>query len=269
MLHHQLRAAPDKTAIAVYLEDLYGKYHHPEFIHPDPLEFLSRYPCAGDREIVALVAALLAYGRVAQILKSVEKVLSILTISPRDFLVSASPKALSCQCAGFVHRFTKAEDLSSILVGIRSVLRRQRSLEACFRAGDKKQFGPTILPGLIHLVQTLGSSAPRNPGHILPDPTKGSALKRFNLFLRWMVRKDAVDPGGWAVNPGRLIVPLDVHMHRMALCLGFTGRKSADMKTALETTEGFRSICPEDPVRFDFCVTRLGILKIPIPRVEP
>ncbi len=95
---------------------------------------------------------------------------------------------------------------------------------------------------------------------LLPSPGKGSACKRLNLFLRWMVRSDDVDPGGWSgVDAGKLIVPLDTHMHRMGLEVGLTRRKQADMQAALEVTRAFRTIAPEDPVRYDFALTRLGI----------
>ncbi|MBW2545477.1 MAG: TIGR02757 family protein, partial [Deltaproteobacteria bacterium] len=96
----------------------------------------------------------------------------------------------------------------------------------------------------------------------VPLPAKGSACKRLNLFLRWMVRRDDVDPGGWDdIPPSKLVIPLDTHMHRICLAFGFTKRKQADMKTALEITDSFRAIVPDDPVRYDFALTRLGIRK--------
>ncbi|HOX23780.1 MAG TPA: DUF2400 family protein, partial [Elusimicrobiales bacterium] len=89
---------------------------------------------------------------------------------------------------------------------------------------------------------------------------QSSPLKRWNLYFRWMVRKDAVDPGGWnKIPPSSLIVPLDTHMQRIAKLLGLTKRKQADMKTALEITAAFAAVRPEDPVRYDFCLTRFGI----------
>jgi uncharacterized protein (TIGR02757 family) len=94
----------------------------------------------------------------------------------------------------------------------------------------------------------------------VPSPVGGSACKRLNLFLRWMVRQDGVDPGGWDNVPqSKLIVPVDTHMHRICLRLGLTTRKQANMATALEITEGFRALAPDDPVRYDFSLTRLGI----------
>jgi uncharacterized protein (TIGR02757 family) len=97
-------------------------------------------------------------------------------------------------------------------------------------------------------------------GRLLADPRDKSACKRLNLYLRWMVRRDDVDPGGWeGVRPAQLVVPLDVHMHRIGRALGLTQRQQADCRTALEVTEAFRKISPEDPVKYDFALTRLGI----------
>ncbi|MEJ2656586.1 MAG: DUF2400 family protein, partial [Desulfobacterales bacterium] len=97
-------------------------------------------------------------------------------------------------------------------------------------------------------------------GHLIALPQRGSACKRMNLLLRWMVRKDNVDPGGWRGVPwSKLIIPLDTHMHKIGLKLGFTKNRQANMRTALEITSGFRKIIPEDPVKYDFALTRFGI----------
>lgn len=118
----------------------------------------------------------------------------------------------------------------------------------------------TVLPALDAFVTELTAVFEGKPVSLLPAPAKGSACKRLNLYLRWMVRKDNVDPGGWdGIPASRLVVPLDVHMHRISSSLGLTARKAADIKTAIEITRAFRKISPEDPVRYDFCLTRLGI----------
>ena len=97
----------------------------------------------------------------------------------------------------------------------------------------------------------------------MPSHTGGSAFKRLNLFLRWMIRDDDVDPGGWKGIPAsKLIIPLDTHMHRISLSLGLTGRKQADMKTAVEITGSFKKIEKNDPIRYDFALTRIGINKL-------
>ena len=109
-------------------------------------------------------------------------------------------------------------------------------------------------------MKELSAPFPGKPRSLLPSPVAGSACKRLNLFLRWMVRRDEVDPGGWDhVPPSKLIVPLDIHMHRISLQLGLTGRKQANLKAACEITNAFRAIEPDDPVRYDFSLTRLGI----------
>ncbi len=98
------------------------------------------------------------------------------------------------------------------------------------------------------------------PTSLLPCPTRGSCCKRLNLWFRWMVRSDAVDPGGWVgVSPSVLLVPLDTHMWKVGRSLGFTARKCPDLKAVLEITDGFRGLCPCDPVRYDFTLTRFGI----------
>ena len=114
----------------------------------------------------------------------------------------------------------------------------------------------TVLGAMTAFASQLG----RDCAHLVARPEKGSACKRMSLFLRWMVREDAVDPGGWTgVSPAQLIVPLDVHMERIGQMLNLTGRKSPNMGMALDITEAFRSMAPDDPVKYDFALTRFGI----------
>ncbi|MEW6614971.1 MAG: TIGR02757 family protein [Thermodesulfobacteriota bacterium] len=241
------------------LDDLYARYNRREFVHPDPLEFLYHYEDIRDREIVGLVASALAYGRVQQILKSVSFVLQRMQPSPSLFLSHASREALLLDFAGFKHRFTTREDIVSMLLGIKGIIERYGSLQACFVAGIN-DCDSTILPAISAFAKELNTEQNGSPNSLLPSPTKGSACKRLNLFLRWMVRKDEVDPGGWdTVKASKLIVPLDTHMHRICLSLKITGRKQADIRTATEITAAFRTISPDDPVRYDFALTRLGI----------
>ena len=106
----------------------------------------------------------------------------------------------------------------------------------------------------------MDEESEHNCGILITPPEKGSACKRFNLFLRWMVRCDSVDPGGWkCIDKKDLLVPVDTHMFDIATRLGFTHRRYGDLKAALEITAGFARYCPEDPVKFDFSLTRLGI----------
>jgi uncharacterized protein (TIGR02757 family) len=241
------------------LEQLYVQYNRREYIHPDPLEFVHLYPAPLDREVVGMLASALAYGRVRQILKSVSEVLHRMGESPSEFVLTQSQNRTQKILKDFRHRFTGGDQLAALLGGIKRVIERYGSLEACFVAHCEPQ-DATILPALTAFVRELRANAPDDMTMLLPSPGKGSACKRLNLFLRWMVRSDDVDPGGWSgVEAGKLIVPLDTHMHRMGLEAGLTRRKQADMQAALEVTRAFRTIAPEDPVRYDFALTRLGI----------
>lgn len=246
-------------ALGRELERLYEHYNSQAWIHPDPLEFLHDYKDIKDREIVGIIASSLAYGRVAQILQSVGKVLSLLGPSPYQYLLSARPESIRGGLEGFKHRFTTEEEMTGLLLGIRGVLESYGSLEACFFKG--LSMGPEpASAGLCFLVERLlgGSSILCNS--LLPHPSRGSACKRLNLFLRWMVRHDEVDPGGWkALSPAELLVPLDTHMHRICAHLGLTARKDASLATAREITNAFKEIAPHDPIRYDFALTRLGI----------
>ncbi|MBW2631921.1 MAG: TIGR02757 family protein [Deltaproteobacteria bacterium] len=243
------------------LEHLYGKYNKREFVHPDPLEFLYNYNEIRDREIVGLIASSLAYGRVLQINKSVSIILDRMTPSPFDFLEVASMESLLHTFYDFKHRFTAGDEFAAMLFGMKNVIMKYGSLYACFKTGFINN-GESILPAITEFVEELSSGFNCGSNSLLPLPAKGSACKRLNLFLRWMVRRDDVDPGGWDdISPSRLVIPLDTHMHRICLALGITKRKQADMKTALEITCSFQMIAPHDPVRYDFALTRLGIRK--------
>jgi uncharacterized protein (TIGR02757 family) len=240
------------------LEDLYARYNRRVFVHPDPLEFLYAYEDPRDREVAGLVAATMAVGRVAHILKSVGCVLGRLSDRPSRFIEAASAAALEKALADCQHRFLYGRDLAAMLWGARLAMKRHGSLGKCFASGMGKD-DETVLPALGAFVEELtgGGTA---CGRLLCHPAAGSACKRLNLYLRWMVRRDDVDPGGWrGVSPARLVVPLDTHMHRIGLALGLTRSRYANLRTVLEITAGFRQIVPDDPVRYDFALTRLGI----------
>ena len=239
------------------LDCLYSTYNQRQFVNPDPLIFLYDYEDKQDREIVGLAAACLAYGRVEMILKIVAQVLEKLGPSPRAYILSRTRKDMALDFKGFRYRFASEGHLVDLLWGIRQVLDEFSSLENCFYEGWSPK-DETVLGGLTFFFRQLGRG--REIGHLLADPEKKSACKRSHLFLRWMIRQDAVDPGGWEkASPSQLMVPLDTHMHRAGLMLGFTRRKNADFMAALEITKGFRKISEQDPVKYDFCLTRFGI----------
>jgi uncharacterized protein (TIGR02757 family) len=239
------------------LDAIYQQYNQRKYVDPDPLLFLYDYPEIRDREIAGIIAACLAYGRVEMIMKTVGRVLEKLGDSPFEFLSNTRDGQIDTLFTGFKYRFATDVHLSNLLRGIKGVVQEFGSLENCFSEGG----GPsdeTVLAGLGQLYQGLNQKGPT--GHLLADPGKTSACKRSHLFLRWMVRKDLVDPGGWnSVSPGQLIIPLDTHMYKIGTLMGFTQRKSPDGICALEITSGFREILSDDPVKYDFALTRFGI----------
>ena len=242
------------------LEAVYELFNNPEYIHPDPLEFVYLYPENRDREVVGLIAACLAYGRVQTILKSVSEILTPMGPSPHAFIISHTLEDFKEIYTGFTHRFTKGEEIAGFLEAIRQILMDYGSLKACFFTHDKPE-ASNLKVALAGFVSSLRCAAGISPCSLLPDPEKGSAMKRLNLFLRWMVRRDRVDPGIWGdISPERLIYPLDTHIHAFGLRYCLTGRRSADQKTAMEITDAFRTISPGDPVKYDFALSRLGIL---------
>ena len=240
------------------LEKLYRRCNTRIYVHPDPIEFLYEYEDLRDREIVGMIASSLAYGRVVQILKSVRTVLEALGPSPYLFLVSADHETIRKPLEDFVHRFARGGHVAALLWGIKQAIVRYGSLYNCFASGMSSA-DENLFPAMCAFAAEITGKA-NGPGHLVACPEKGSACKRLNLYLRWMVRKDRVDPGGWdEISPGRLIIPLDTHMHRIGLALKLTNRKQADLRTALELTSGFKAISPDDPLKYDFALTRLGI----------
>lgn len=239
------------------LEHLYDTYTRRRFVNPDPLLFLYRYPDIRDREVAALVGACLAYGRVEMIMKAVDQVLGFLGPSPAVRVAGLTAAEMNRGLAGFTYRFARQSHVMHLLGGIQRVIREYGSLETCFMTGMDPDDN-TVVSGLTFLCRKLDPEGAC--GHLLADPAKNSACKRSHLFLRWMVRRDRVDPGGWdQVRPAQLLIPLDRHMFNAGRILGFTRRRSPDRAACLEITEGFRRIQPKDPVKYDFCLTRFGI----------
>ena len=233
----------------------------------DPLAFPHRYRNPLDKEVTALVASSLAFGRVASIQASLERIFAALGPAPGQFLLDfdgETPSGLRT----FVHRWVGAREITAFLFAISGVLREHGSLGALFAAGDEP--GDDYLPALDRFFGALRAKARANgaaPSHglrfLLPSPGEGSASKRAHLFLRWTIRTEDLDLGlfrGGLFDPARLLLPMDTHVHRIATYLGLTRRKTADLKAAREATRWLRLVSPSDPVAFDWALSRLGIL---------
>jgi len=248
------------------LERLYRKYNHRDLIKPDPLQFVYRYSVPSDMEIVALLAASLAYGRVQQIQKSLTDLFERMGESPYAF-VQGFDKAKRERLNGFKHRFTTGEDISDLLALLKKVLKRYGNIQSFFVEGYSPN-DKNIIPALTRFCDSLyaiyskqhSGKVSRGLKFLLAGPAGGSACKRLNLFLRWMVRKDDVDLGLWkSVDKAKLIVPVDVHIGRLSRILGLYSRKTVSLSAAVEITESFAEIEPADPVKYDFALSRIGI----------
>ncbi len=250
------------------LEQLHGKYNHRTFIEPDPLQFVYRYTDPADMEIVGFLSAGLAYGRVEQIEKSLTQLFGHMGKSPHAFVWDFG-KAERRRLKDFKHRFTTGQDIADLLELLQSVLSEFGSVETFFTRGydlnDKNTIAALsrFCDSLLNIyAETHNGSVTKGLSYLLPKPAAGSACKRLNLFLRWMVRKDDVDPGLWtSIDKSKLLVPVDVHMARLSGILGFHNGKTASLSTAVKITYRFTEIEPADPVKYDFALSRIGILK--------
>ena len=236
---------------------------------PDPVQLVHRYEDSADREIAGFCAAGLAFGRVESILRSVDRLLEVMRPSPAAFVRAFDPATDQRKLESLGHRWTRAEDLAALLLVLRRMLDHAGSIESFFVEGDDPcapDVGPAIESfcrrALDTSLSTVYGRAPARPGvaYFFPRPSLGSACKRLNLYLRWMVRRDGIDPGGWTrVKPSRLIVPLDVHVVRVGRCLGLTRRTSPGWEMAREVTGALRQFDPDDPVRYDFALCHVGM----------
>lgn len=245
----------------IFLDGLYNKYSKQELVYPDPVGFLYKFKDPKDKEIAGLIASSLAYGRVIQINKSVDTVIKKMNPSPYNFIVDSSEETIHKTFSGFKHRFTTDIELSALIIAIKKCIEEHDSIEKCFLNGLKKS-DKNVFNALSNFSETLMSYSNLSKNSLIPLPLKGSACKRQNLYLRWMVREDNVDPGGWKeIKKSILIMPIDTHIHKLSLKLNLTTRKNADMRAAIEITESFKKINPEDPIKYDFALTKASMLQ--------
>ncbi len=258
----------DVAKLRDVLEGLYARYNHRRLIAPDPLQFVYRYRSVADKEIVGFLSAALAYGRVEQIEKKLTKLFSRMGDSPRAFVLNFG-RAERKSLVGFRHRFTSGNDISDLLRLLRSVLEKEGSIEKYFLKGYNAE-QESVVPALSRFCESLlGMYAQAHNGkvgtglkYLLSNPANGSACKRLNLFLRWMVRDDEVDTGLWkGVDKAKLIVPVDVHIGRLCRILGLYEQKTVSLAAAKRITESFAEIEPADPVKYDFALSRIGIVE--------
>lgn len=251
------------------MERLYEDYNR-EDAAMDPIQIVRRYADPADQEVVGFCAAALAFGRVASVMNSIETLAAILGPSPAAFVRGFDPQGAHPELRVMVHRWTRGADLVALLWVIRQMLERGGSIEGFFLEDYEEDAADITeaLDGFSRRALALDLRAaygrvPKRPGvcYFFTRPSAGSGCKRLNLFLRWMVRRDAVDLGVWTrVPPAKLVVPLDTHVIRLGQCLRLTRYTSPGWKMASEITSTLRTLDPIDPVKFDFSLCHVGMM---------
>lgn len=251
------------------LDRLYADFNYPDSA-ADPIQIVRRYERLDDREVVGFCAAALAFGRVASVLQSIERLLAIAGPRPAAYVRTFEPSKEKSAFSNLVHRWTAGPDLVALLWLLRQILDRSGSIEEFFLDAYDPS-APDITDALESFsVRVLAldlraayGRVPRRPGvhYFFPRPSAGSGCKRLNLFLRWMVRRDALDLGVWSrVAPAKLIVPLDTHVIRVGRCLRLTRYTSPGWAMARDITATLSRLDPEDPVKYDFALCHLGMM---------
>lgn len=251
------------------LDELYHAYNA-EHVVSDPIWIVRRFRRREDQEIVGYCAAALAFGRVQSVLNSIEGLLNVLGPQPAEYVRAFEPARDRQALAHLVHRWTRGVDLAALVWILRQMLESRGSIEGFF-VERLEPGAETIEQALdafseracrLDVKAVYGRTSPKpGVGYFFSRPSSGGACKRLNLFLRWMVRKDAVDLGAWTrVKPSQLIVPLDTHVIRVGRCLRLTKRISPGWKMAADITAALRAHDAQDPIRYDFSLCHVGMM---------
>jgi uncharacterized protein (TIGR02757 family) len=248
------------------------EYHYNKFdssqIYPDPIIFPHRYKFESDIEISAFISSIFAYGNVTQIINSLEIIHRLFGDSPTSFFEKFNPKEHKDFLISFKHRFYNGKDVEILFLIIKYILEEYESIKHLYLLYHFDQ-DKNVKNSLSFFSKNLLEIAERN-GKIssgimfmFPDPFKGSACKRMNLFLRWMVRKDDIDFGIWkSVRKNQLVIPVDTHIARISKELKLTKKKNVSWQMAEEITENLKKFDLYDPVKYDFAICHIGIRKL-------
>lgn len=240
------------------LDNLVKKYEVRSFTDSDPSQFLRRYKNEQDIEIASFIAAIFAFGKREAFIEKLNFIFKKMGSSPYKFILNFDGKGFE----GFKYRFIKEEDLVDLLFCLKKLYCSKKTLKILFEYGYKTSGD---VKGMLQVVVDYFYSNAQNPKssgfkHLLPDPKKGSAMKRFCMFLRWMVRDGEVDLGLWDFIPkSELIIPMDTHVIQQAQKMGLLNSPKANIKTAQKLTEILKQFDPNDPVKYDFALFGYGI----------
>lgn len=252
--------SPKGAELTQYLLEKAALYNHPRFVETDPIQIPRSFATKEDIEISAFLVSVIAWGQRTSIINSGRRLMALMHHAPHRFITTFGESDLA-PFRTFVHRTFNGDDCMAFLHALQRIYLHEGGLEQvlseCFK-GDRSHPGR----GWSRFEERFfsGPHLPRSRKH-LPDPMKGSAAKRMNMFLRWMVRRDnaGVDFGIWQqFQPSQLYLPLDVHTARVARRLGLLRRKQDDWKAVLSLTRKMRTIDPADPARLDFALFGIG-----------
>jgi len=253
----------DRENLKAFLNAQVKKYNKPSFIAKDPISIPHAYSLKQDVEITAFWTAIFSWGQRVTIINKSKELFSLMDNAPYDFILNHEEVDRK-KFLEFKHRTFNATDTLYFLEWLQQYYQNNESLESAFCIDQKKKdFDMRIALGNFHSnFCSLPTFPDRTKKHI-SNPLKNSSAKRLNMFLRWMVRKDrkGVDFGLWNQIPAAALhIPLDVHVHKIALRLQLTDRKQSDWKTVTEITEHLRTFDPKDPVKYDYALFGLGVL---------
>jgi len=251
------------------LERFYRDFDFKERIKHDPIEIPRRYSNPADIEVAAFISSCFAYGKVDLFKPVIENILKPGGIHPSEFISNFSLKKDVKYLKGISYRFNREKDIHCLIFILSKALKEHGTLKGLFY-GNYKPGDDDIkdaLAGFMDFLSGIDTSpvygrniTPPGLKQLLPSPKTGSACKRINLFLRWLVRDKDIDFGIWdRIAPAKLIIPLDTHIARISRCLGLTDRKSSDWKMAKEISESLKKLDPDDPLKYDFALCHQGI----------
>lgn len=247
--------------IKEFLDEMADKYNNPEFVDSDPICIPHQYELKEDIEISGFLAATIAWGNRTMIIKNASKLLNLMGNSPFDFIMNHEENHL-IRFDGFVHRTFNQTDLRYFIKALKNIYSNKGGLEAVF---SKSVTEFSTQPAIHDFKQQFFSMPhPDRTAKHVSDPDKGSAAKRINMFLRWMVRNDnhGVDFGIWkSISPHQLSCPLDVHSGNVARKLGLITRTQNDSKALEELDSNLRQMDRNDPVKYDFALFGLGVFE--------
>ncbi|MFA3782117.1 TIGR02757 family protein [Melioribacteraceae bacterium 4301-Me] len=248
--------------------DYHYKYFDFSQISPDPLEFLHRYKNYHDIEISGIISSVFAYGNVKQIINTLEKIHSIMNYEPYKFVMNFHEKKNNNPFNGLKHRFYTSKDILILFSTLNKIYNSYGSLKYFFLLyyfEKGKNLKETISFFSQNFLKIISKENELSVGlkFMFPDPFKGSACKRMNLFLRWMVRKDELDFGLWHEIPkSKLVIPVDTHVAKICKKLKLTKKKVVSWEMAEEITDNLKKIDAKDPVKYDFAICHLGMRKL-------